>query len=160
MILEGGASPQYSRDCQWNVLPPFLSIKSIEKFTQRVKSQALLSLDPQNILEFEPTSQICISVTVNPKSLHAVCTTVRKNRIGFTEMGSHNFSDLGLTLRWIRMFSQFTRQRVTTLCKFYFLLLSLGLTGIQKWVVPCELFLDRRTKACNSSPRWALFRAA
>lgn len=47
-----------------------------------------LSLDTWTILEFGSTGQICVSVTVNPESLHSVCSPIRKNRIRFIEMGS------------------------------------------------------------------------
>lgn len=56
-----------------------------------------------------------------------------------------------MILKGNRMFLQFTGQKVKS-CINLLDLVSLGLTGIQKWAVPYELFLDRKTKIFNSSP--------
>lgn len=74
----------------------FLHFRALNQFLK-----VLWNLDTQTILEFDPTNQISVSVTVN----HSVCTTVRKNRIRFREMGT-----LIIFLTITRLISQHTLQ--------------------------------------------------
>lgn len=62
----------------------FLHFWALNQFLES-ESEGLWSLDTQTTLEFDPMSQISVCYS------YSICPTVRKNRIRFREMDSHNF---------------------------------------------------------------------